>query len=172
MNETTAFAACAFAIGVGATLVMDLWGIARKALFGLPPLDYALVGRWLGHMTRGRFRHERIAAAPAIAGERAIGWIFHYATGIAFAIVLLAVWGLDWARQPTIGPALLVGIGSVAAPFLLMQPGMGAGIAASRTPRPNVARLHSLLTHAIFGLGMYGSAWALVRVAGPEFGSA
>ena len=62
-------------------------------------------------------------------------------------------------RQPTIGPALLVGIGTVAAPFLVMQPGMGAGIAASRTPRPAAARLQSLVTHTIFGLGLYAAGW-------------
>jgi hypothetical protein len=54
---------------------------------------------------------------------------------------------------------LLVGIGTVAAPFLLMQPGMGAGMAASRTPAPNAARLQSLLTHAVFGLGLYLGGW-------------
>ena len=37
---------------------------------------------------------------------------------------------------PTFLPALLVGIGTVAAPFFILQPGMGAGIAASRTPNP------------------------------------
>jgi Protein of unknown function (DUF2938) len=58
-----------------------------------------------------------------------------------------------------ITPALLVGIGTVAAPFLLMQPGMGAGIAASRTPRPAAARVQSLLTHFIFGVGLYGAGW-------------
>jgi hypothetical protein len=42
-----------------------------------------------------------------------------------------------------------------------MQPGMGAGIAASRTPRPVAARMQSLLTHIIFGLGLYASAWIL-----------
>ena len=70
------------------------------------------------------------------------------------------MWGLDWARQPTLGPALLVGIGTVAAPFLVMQPGMGAGVAASRTPRPAAARLQSLVTHTIFGLGLYAAGWA------------
>jgi hypothetical protein len=54
---------------------------------------------------------------------------------------------------------LIVGLGSVAAPFLLMQPGMGAGIAASRTPRPTAARLRSLVTHGIFGLGLYATGW-------------
>jgi hypothetical protein len=148
-----------FLVGAGATLVTDIWGMARKRLLGIPPLDYALVGRWFAHMARGRFRHDRIAAAPPVKGERLLGWSAHYLTGIAFAAALLAIWGLDWARQPTLGPALLVGIGTVAAPFLLMQPGMGAGIAASRAPRPTAARLQTLITHAVFGLGLYAGAW-------------
>lgn len=92
-------------------------------------------------------------------GERLIGWIAHYLTGILFAGVLLALWGLGWVFQPSLGPALIVGIGSVVAPFFLMQPGMGAGIAASRTPRPAAARLQSLVTHGVFGLGLYGAGW-------------
>jgi len=118
-------------------------------------LDYALVGRWLAYLTRGRFCHDRIAASPPVQGERIIGWVAHYLIGITFAAILLAIWGLDWARHPTIEPALIVGIGSVLAPFLIMQPGMGAGIAASRTPNPAAARFQSLVTHAIFGLGLY-----------------
>jgi hypothetical protein len=151
--------ASALVIGAGATLVMDIWSMLRKRLLGIPPADYGLVGRWFAWMARGRFRHDRIAASPAVPGERLIGWTAHYLVGIAFAAVLLAIWGLDWARQPTIGPALTVGIGSVAAPFLLMQPGMGAGIAARRTPRPSAARVQSLLTHAFFGLGLYAAGW-------------
>lgn len=151
---------CTLITGIGATVVMDVWGIARRPLLGVAAPDYALVGRWFAHMPRGRFRHDAIAAAPAMTGERAIGWIAHYLTGIAFAAVLLSIWGLAWVRQPTLGPALLVGIATVAAPFLLMQPGMGAGIAARRAPRPNAVRVQSLITHAVFGLGLYAAGWA------------
>jgi len=147
-------------IGAGATAVMDIWVAVRKWLLGIPPLDYGLVGRWLAYLARGRFRHDSIAASPPVQGECLIGWTAHYLIGIAFAAMLLAIWGLDWARHPTIGPALIVGIGSVAAPFLLMQPGMGVGIAASRTARPATARLHSLVTNGIFGLGLYAAGWA------------
>ena len=80
---------------------------------------------------------------------------------LPFLALLLALFGLGWARQPTVGPALAVGVGTVAAPFFIMQPGMGAGIAASRTPRPTAARVQSLVTHAIFGLGMYATALLL-----------
>jgi hypothetical protein len=144
-------------IGVGATAVTDLWGLARKPLLGIAPPNYALVGRWIAHMTRGRFRHGSIAASAPVRGEHIIGWTAHYLIGIAFAALLIGIWGPAWVRQPTIGPALAVGIGTVAAPFLLMQPGMGAGIAASRTPRPGSARLQSLITHAVFGLGLYAA---------------
>jgi hypothetical protein len=146
-------------IGAGATVVMDVWTVARVRLFGARPFDYGLVGRWLAYLPRGRFRHDAIAATPAVRGERLIGWTAHYAIGIAFAAALLAVWGLEWVRQPTLGPALMVGIGTVAAPFLILQPGMGAGIAASRTPRPGAARFQSLVTHTVFGLGLYLAGW-------------
>lgn len=143
--------------GIGATAVMDGWMIARKRLTGTAIPDYGLVGRWLAYMPRGRFHHERIAGSLPLKGERAIGWTAHYVVGIAFAALLLAIWGVKWARQPSIGPALIVGIGTVTVPFLVMHPGMGAGIAASRTPRPGAARLQSIVTHTVFGFGLYAA---------------
>ncbi|WP_241068589.1 DUF2938 domain-containing protein [Achromobacter insuavis] len=146
-------------IGIGATLVMDLWALLLKRLFGAPSLDYALVGRWIGHLPQGRLTHPGIARSAPVAGERAIGWIAHYAIGIGFALLLLAIWGPAWAARPTLLPAMIVGIATVAAPFLILQPGMGAGIAASRTPNPGVARLRSLMAHASFGVGLYLAGW-------------
>jgi hypothetical protein len=142
-------------LGVGATVVMDLWGLARKSLLGIAPPNYALVGRWIAHMTRGRFHHKSISAAALVRGELIIGWIAHYLIGVMFAALLIRIWGPAWIQHPTIGPALIVGIGTVTAPFLLMQPGMGAGIAASKTPNPFSARLQSLITHGVFGIGLY-----------------
>ena len=141
--------------GIGATALTDGWTLLRRELFAVALPDFGLLGRWFGHMSRGRFRHARISAAASVRGERAIGWTAHYLVGIAFAALLLGVAGPAWFRQPTLGPALLIGVATVAAPFLLMQPGMGAGVAARLTPRPNAARLQSLVTHAVFGVGLY-----------------
>ena len=151
-------------IGIGATALTDLWALILKRGFGVASLGYALVGRWLGHMPAGRFTHASIAAAQPIRGERLIGWTAHYAIGVMFAGMLLAACGVDWARQPSVGPALAVGLLTVTAPFLIMQPGMGLGIAASRTPKPGLARLRSVATHTIFGLGLYASALLLARL--------
>lgn len=134
---------------------MDAVGAVRKSIFGVPMADYALVGRWIAHLTRGRFRHDAIAKAPSVHGERLIGWTAHYLIGTLFAALLLVLCGPAWVCRPTVGAALVVGIGSVAAPFLIMQPGMGAGIAASRTPNPSAARRRSLTAHATFGIGLY-----------------
>ncbi|WP_435106488.1 DUF2938 domain-containing protein [Arhodomonas sp. AD133] len=158
MNDELAITMRVILIGVGATVVMDAWAVLLKRCFGIPSLDWAMVGRWLGHLPQGRFFHERIAAASAVRGERIIGWAAHYVTGVVFAAALVAVSGIGWARQPTLLPSLVFGVFTVAAPFLVMQPGMGAGIAASKTPNPPVARLRSLVTHAVFGVGLYGSA--------------
>ena len=157
------FLACTVAIGFGATLFIDLWAIVRRRVFGVALPNYGLVGRWFGHMRHGVFRHESIAASQAMPAERLIGWTAHYAIGVAFAALLLAVAGLAWAHRPTLLPALIVGIGTVAAPFLLMQPGMGLGVAANRAPRPAAARMHSLVTHALFGVGLYFAGCIVAR---------
>jgi Protein of unknown function (DUF2938) len=158
MNAGVEFIVRALLIGIGATAVLDLWSILLKRLFGIPPADWSMVGRWFGHFPRGQFVHDSIRAASPVRGETLIGWIAHYAIGILYAVLLLAIWGLDWARQPTLLPALILALLTLVAPFFIMQPGMGAGIAASRMPNPAQARLRSLLNHGVFGVGLYASA--------------
>jgi len=148
-------------IGVGGSALMDLWALFARRAFGIQGLDYALLGRWVGNLPRGRFFHQRIAASAPIRGERPLGWVAHYSIGIVFACMLLAIWGVDWARTPTLWPALLVGLGTIVAPWFILQPGMGAGIAASRTPNPRAARLRNLATHTVYGMGLYLTALAL-----------
>jgi uncharacterized membrane protein YagU involved in acid resistance len=145
----------AIAMGIGATLTMDLWNLFLKRAFSIPSLNYCLLGRWLGHMLGGTFRHASIAAAPQKRFERTVGWIAHYTIGVAFALVFVVLTSGDWLGQPTLLPALLYGIGTVVFPFFIMQPSFGLGIAASRTPKPTQARLKSLVTHTVFGVGLY-----------------
>ncbi|KVP59550.1 hypothetical protein WJ91_08930 [Burkholderia ubonensis] len=161
MNDTADALLHLLLIGAGGTLVMDLGALFRRRAFGTPSLDYALVGRWLGHMASGRFRHASIVAAPPVRLERPLGWLAHYAIGIAFAGLPVALAGTQWISAPTLLPALAAGIGSVAAPFFVMQPAFGFGIAAAHTPQPSVARRRSVVTHLSYGLGLYASAQVL-----------
>jgi Protein of unknown function (DUF2938) len=94
-----------------------------------------------------------------------IGWLAHYAIGIAFAALLLAVCGMAWTQQPTLLPALALGIVTVVAPLFIMQPAMGSGVLSSRTPRPVLNCLKSLCNHAVFGGGLYLAAQLVARLA-------
>lgn len=144
-----------FLLGIGATIVMDLWALILK-LCGQPTLNFSLVGRWVGHMTNGQFVHRpSIAQKERIPAENVLGWGVHYATGIIFAFIFIFLLGETWFTSPVLWPALFFGVITVAAPYFIMQPAMGAGIAASKTPNPNKARLMSLLSHSVFGLGLY-----------------
>ncbi|KAA0921133.1 DUF2938 domain-containing protein [Aquicoccus porphyridii] len=145
-------------LGVGATLFMDLVALALRYGVGVQPLDYALVGRWFGHLLRGQVRHRPITASPVITGERWIGWVMHYLIGVVFAVVFLTGVGEGWLATPRLDIALAFGAVTVLAPFLVLQPAMGAGLAARRTPRPGIARLKSLLAHLSFGMGLWVAA--------------
>jgi hypothetical protein len=145
-------------IGVGASLVIDLWALFLARAFGISSLNYCLLGRWILHMPHGTFMHQSISAATAKRGECKIGWMAHYSIGIAFALAFMLLAGAGWLAHPTLLPALAFGLGTVVVPYFTLQPAFGLGIAASRTPRPNRARLKSLTTHAFFGLGIYISA--------------
>lgn len=151
------FALRAVAIGGGATLVMDAWAFVLRRL-GVPSLDFAMLGRWLGHMPRGRFAHASIASAAPVRGERALGWLAHYSIGMSFAGVLLAAFGSAWVRSPSLLPALFVGLVTVVMPLFVLQPALGAGIASSKTKTPVKNALKSVATHGVFGLGMYLAA--------------
>lgn len=154
----------AMLIGIGATAVMDAWLLLLKHL-GVSTLNFAFIGRWVGHLLRGQFAHAAIAKAAPIRGELAWGWLTHYAVGVAFATVLVGLQGADWVRSPTLLPALAVGVCTVAAPLLVMQPAMGSGFAASRTPTPLKNCLRSLANHTVFGFGLYLSALAIALIS-------
>jgi hypothetical protein len=147
-------------IGVGATAVLDLWLAALKRL-GVPTGSFALIGRWVAHMARGQFSHTSIARAEPVANESTIGWVTHYAVGIVFAAVLVALQGSRWLQQPTFMPAFLTGVATVIMPLFVMQPAMGSGFAASRTPTPLKNCARSVANHAVFGIGMYLAAIAV-----------
>lgn len=149
------------AIGVFATVVMDLWALMLRRIFGVTSLDFAMVGRWLGHIPAGRFAHASIARATPVPGEKALGWFAHYAIGVGFAALLVVLAGSAWLDAPTWPTALAYGVVTVVMPFFVMQPAFGAGIAASKTPKPAQARLRSLITHTVFGLGLYAGAWVV-----------
>ncbi|MDB4982810.1 MAG: hypothetical protein JWM82_3562 [Myxococcales bacterium] len=159
MSQTFELGLRTLVIGGGATLVMDAWALLLRR-FGVPSLNFALLGRWLGHLPEGQWRHESIARAAPVRGELLLGWSAHYTIGITFAALLLSTFGLGWARAPSLGPALLVGIVTVSFPLFVLQPALGAGMASSKTAAPLFNTVKSVVTHTVYGVGLYLAALA------------
>jgi len=151
----------AVVVGLGATVFIDICAELLKWAFKIPAANNCMLGRWLGHMAHGTFKHPNIAGAAEKPAECAIGWLAHYITGVLFGIAFVALASPQWLQSPTLMPALIFGIVTVAFPFLVIHPAFGLGIAASKAPDPLRARLRSLMIHALFGLGLYVSALVL-----------
>ena len=158
MNDELGLVVRGVMIGVAATAVLDAWIALLKTAFGMPSRSWALVGRWVGYFPRGRFVHESIANAAPIRHELALGWVFHYFVGALYGVLLVAIGGIEWARSPSLLPALVVSLLMLAAPFFLMDPAMGGGFAASKSLNPTAARLRGLMNHTVFGVALYGAA--------------
>ncbi|WP_421579404.1 DUF2938 domain-containing protein [Shinella sp. M31] len=145
-------------IGFGATVLMDLWAVLLWMAFGQSRPNWAPVGRWVWHLKSGTVFHDNIAAAEPYGQEQALGWIFHYAVGILYGVILALFAGASWFAAPTFLPAWIVGIVTVGAGWFLLQPGLGIGVAASKLPNANAVRILNLVSHNVFALGLYGTA--------------
>lgn len=147
-------------VGIIATIGTDIWALIVKHVFRLPTAHWNLVGRWFGHMPRGRFIHESIAESAAIPHETAIGWTAHYLVGIVYGLLYLGVVRILLSATPTLTSALVFGIVTLVAPWLIMQPALGVGAFASKTPNPAMTRMINLSMHLAFGASLY-AGWLL-----------
>jgi hypothetical protein len=141
--------------GLFATAVLDLWQRLLHAAIGIPPTNWAFVGRWFAYIPRGRFVHRPIAATSAVAGELALGWTLHYLIGIAygFAYLGLVAYGLD--RPPSLLNGLAFGAASVVIPWFILQPGLGVGVMGRLAPNPAVPMLNALASHILYGAALF-----------------
>src|SRR5262245_12956649 len=147
----------ALAMGLTATVAIDVWATFANRVLGWPRTNWGMVGRWIGHMPRGRFTHVSISSSPPVRHESVVGWTFHYVVGCIYAALYLIYVNAVQMGQPTLVSAVLFGLITVLSPWFLMQPGLGLGIFAARAPRPHLVRLQNLIIHIIFGLALYYS---------------
>lgn len=99
MNTSTLFFQ-ALCLGIGATIVMDIWLLILK-IFKVPTLNFAFLGRWVGWIFQGKLVHQSIAKSPPMKGEYLLGWIAHYSVGIIFALSFLLIVGSTWLDHPS-----------------------------------------------------------------------
>lgn len=138
--------------GVAATYVMDLAGrrIVAPAL-GRGPAGN--LGRWIGHMFRGRFTHEDIAKSPPVPHEASIGAASHYAIGFVLGAAYAVLLRVPVTRPSSLPRAVGYGIGTTVFPWFLMFPARGQGVMGLRDRDARVPAF-ALGTHIAYGFGL------------------
>lgn len=81
-----------------ATGFMDFVALTQKRFMGIPSLNYAMVGRWIGHIPNRRIIHRPIGQSSPIPHEAVLGWAAHYLIGVVFAAIPLLFSGPEWAQ--------------------------------------------------------------------------
>nr|WP_279538527.1 DUF2938 family protein [Pseudomonas brassicae] len=64
MNTLPTFIAFSLLLGVLATALADAWAEVQKRVFNVPSPSWPMVGRWVGHLRHGQFKHASIAKRP------------------------------------------------------------------------------------------------------------
>jgi hypothetical protein len=142
-------------MGILATIAIDIWTTFANKVLKLPRTNWAMVGRWIGHIPSGRFTHDPISASPPVQHELLIGWVFHYAIGVAYAALYVVYVVAVREGMPTLASAWIFGAITILSPWFVMQPALGLGFLAARAPQPNRVRLQNFVIHSIFGVALY-----------------
>ncbi|EAQ47727.1 putative membrane protein [Roseobacter sp. MED193] len=140
--------------GLGATIFTDLFTFLRQGTKATHTF-YCMVGRWIGSLPRQGIFHDDIRASPPVAGEAILGWSAHVILGIFFGISFALLFGASAFNAPQIWQGLSFGLATVLVPWLVFQPLFGWGLAMSNAPTPWRMRLKGMITHTVFGLGLW-----------------
>ena len=96
-------------VGILATVTMDVVAVIalRLGIAGRGPRRTGpdLIGRWIGYLLQGKFRHTDILQTPPLRGERLLGLTAHYSIGIVLTLVYLAYWLWRTRRRPPSAPS-------------------------------------------------------------------
>src|SRR5215475_10736437 len=93
-------------VGILATVTMDVVAVIalRLGIAGRGPRRTGpdLIGRWIGYLLRGKYRHTDILQTPPLRGELVWGLAAHYSIGIVLTLVL--PWPIDCGTRDADSP--------------------------------------------------------------------
>lgn len=106
-------------VGILATVTMDVVAVIalRLGIAGRGPRRTGpdLIGRWIGYLLRGNFRHTDILQTPPLRGELVLELAAHYSIGIVLTLVYIGLLVVAQAT-PTALSASLYGTATTSSP--------------------------------------------------------
>ncbi len=146
---------CLF-IGIGSTVILDLWVTLVEKVLAIAPTNWGSVGRWITGIPQGKWTLDSADTRPITKMEKVLGWGFHYVIGIAYAALLILLFGTGFMRTPTILPVVIVGLVlSTLAGLAILMPALGAGFMGKRVPNWSAMFIYLIVAHGIFASGQY-----------------
>lgn len=141
-------------VGIFACVVFDITQQVVKRLTGLPPSNWAIVGRWFwGVVTDGKIIAKDLPSKDPKPHELRVGWIIHYLVAIGYA-VFFSLLVLADILDVSVRHGLIFGMVSVIVPWFFFMPALGNGLLARRTPNPLLACGLAFMMHSIFGIAV------------------
>ena len=141
-------------IGALSTFFMDVVALFRERFFQIKPLNYAFIGRWFLTFKDGKIIHKNITQSSSKKFERAFGWGIHYLTGILWVYLYLILKSI-YAFEHLFMSILIFSLCTTLLPLMLIQPALGFGFFAAKTPNPWLGVKNSVIAHVAFGIGLY-----------------
>jgi len=141
-------------VGICACFVFDICQRLIKYATGIPPSNWALVGRWFwGVVLDRRFIAKGLVSQAPRPFETSLGWAVHYSVAIGYALIFAVLMEFR-VFQPSIFDGLIFGIISVVVPWFFFMPALGNGILARHTPNPLLACSLAFVMHSVFGIAI------------------
>lgn len=150
-------------VGILATLTMDVGGLIglRLGIGGRGPRRTGpdLIGRWVGYLFRGKFKHTDILQTPPLRGEIILGGAAHYSIGIVLTLLYIGILLVAHAK-PTVLSAFFYGVATTVFSWFILFPSEGMGWLGRDAPGDAHMPRFSLYNHIVFGLGL--ALWMMV----------
>ena len=142
------------AAGVLGTLLMDLLNHLASRSGLILRIDMRAIGRMSAGWARGHFFYREPGEMKQVGNELLIGYLTHYAIGLALAVPFVLGWGLLLGELVSPAWVLAYGILTTAASVFFVYPSMGLGVFGRKSPEGIRAPLSSLANHSFFVIGM------------------
>ncbi len=149
--------------GLAGATAADIGRSIYQWVTGFPAVNWSVTGRWFLMVLQGQPYVPGIGTAPSLPHELLAGHVAYYTIAVVFAGVYLTLLGL-LKRPPTLWNGLIFGVVTMAFPFFVQMPLMGAGVLASATATPWLVIGRTLVHHSSFGLGLGLGAMVMRRL--------
>lgn len=152
-------------IGLFATFSMDLWGLALQFTLHIPHPTYAPIGRLISDIFNLHNYFANTSSKHALFIQERLGWYAHIAMGLFYAALFMIIKFKVLNAKPRFLSCLFFAWVMIFVPFLIEQPALGLGFAASHMTHPDIKRFMTLSYHTVFGIGLFIGACIICIVS-------